>query len=696
MTTTNERLALLRRWTARCRQGDKPLSEETADLREVMLQEADGPEALEQAIVQESIILRRERPVLAIHDNAAQLDFVDPADSAVWRARLQQARPMLEQAIRAVGRIDLVGGRLDWVGTGWLVADGIVVTNRHVANEFAEPKRNGQGLSFRVGDDGPMHAALDFLQEIDNPARLVFRLVKPLHIEPAPGPDLAFFEVELVSGESRLATPIALATHLQSTANAATIGYPAYDSRIPDTELMESIYGRVYNKKRLAPGGVTRVQELRVLHDCTTLGGNSGSVVLDLDSGQALGLHFSGSFMATNHAVRADVVGRLLADVRAGRVRPAQPPAASQRQAPVPAPGVGAERPALAGPGAGSTTLSVPLSTTLTIPLTVTVTLGGAWPAVTAAVPLAPPSAAPAAGGGGDDIEETEAVAEDYRDRKGYDPEFLGAGPLRVDLPSVDRHRRDVLAIDGQPTPELRYEHYSVVMSRSRRMCFFSAVNIDGKLSRKSRRSGWRWDPRLPRQQQIMQECYGSPPRFSRGHMTRREDPAWGNAQTAQRGSDDSMHVTNTTPQMQAFNSPIWLALESYALDHARSDAMRISVFTGPVFRDDDPVMYGVQIPTAFWKVIAFVHDRTGALCATGYQMSQRQSLQPEEEFVFGAFQSTQLNMATQVPIRTIEARSGMAFNRLAAADPLAGAEEGVHADSERRLLTLDGIRFLR
>ena len=25
------------------------------------------------------------------------------------------------------------------------------------------------------------------------------------------------------------------------------------------------------------------------------------------------------------------------------------------------------------------------------------------------------------------------------------------------------------------------------------------------------------------------------------------------------------MHVTNTTPQMQAFNAPIWLALEDYA-----------------------------------------------------------------------------------------------------------------------------------
>jgi endonuclease G len=54
-----------------------------------------------------------------------------------------------------------------------------------------------------------------------------------------------------------------------------------------------------------------------------------------------------------------------------------------------------------------------------------------------------------------------------------------------VDLPSVDRHADDVLdfKVDGKSETELRYEHYSVVMSRSRRMCFFSAVNIDGNQS---------------------------------------------------------------------------------------------------------------------------------------------------------------------------------------------------------------------
>ena len=57
--------------------------------------------------------------------------------------------------------------------------------------------------AFSMGDDGPIGAAVDFLQEIGNAKKLVFKLVRPLHIEEAPGPDVAFFEIEVVSGDSQ-------------------------------------------------------------------------------------------------------------------------------------------------------------------------------------------------------------------------------------------------------------------------------------------------------------------------------------------------------------------------------------------------------------------------------------------------------------------------------------------------------------
>jgi endonuclease G len=101
--------------------------------------------------------------------------------------------------------------------------------------------------------------------------------------------------------------------------------------------------------------------------------------------------------------------------------------------------------------------------------------------------------------------------------------------------------------------------------------------------------------------------------------------------------------------------------------------------------------MFGVRIPVKFWKVIAFVHDETGELCATGYEMSQEDNLTPQE-FVFGDFVSPQLNVSTQVPISTIESRAGISFNGLSEVDPL--GSEGI-GETPRALLFPEQIRFI-
>jgi endonuclease G len=689
MSRNEDLVEKLRRVNLEIRGQDPKLDEESRDAlrpteEALPLKAATAVDPTEMVINQESIILKRLRPVLAVKNNTTELVFSDADDSQVWKERLSHAKSNLDRAIPATGRIELTGGRLDWVGTGWLVADEVIVTNRHVANEFA--LRKGEAFDFRMGLLGRVGAHTDFLQEIDNPATLRFRLVRPLHIEEETGPDVSFFEVEPTSGKHYLAAPVPLARAVKVTQNVAVIGYPAYDSRIPDRVLMDKLYGGLYDRKRLAPGAITKLDGTRLLHNCTTLGGNSGSLVVDLDSGEALGLHFSGSFLATNYAVRAEILAELLADVRSGRTRRGRP--SLQRPA---------ERPPARPQGPVSSVQSaVRASVEVTIPLTISLSIGdpAAVPAVRRRWPVVPKQDPDMSEIG---IEGEEARPDDYRDRKGYAAKFLRE-ECEVELPAFVRDARDVLDYDngGMRDTVLRYEHFSVVMSRSRRMCFFSAVNIDGRQSRKSPRAGWKWDPRIPRSQQIMNECYGNPPRFSRGHMTRREDPGWGDSEVARRGNEDSMHVTNTAPQMQAFNAPIWLGLEDYALQHARDDEMMISVFTGPYFSRLDPILYGVRIPLKFWKIIAFIHDETGELCATGYEMSQESTLQPEEEFVFGPFDSPQLGFATQVPISGIEARSGLTFGRLASLDPFSSDNESVDGDRVIPLLALEQIRFFR
>ena len=87
--------------------------------------------------------------------------------------------------------------------------------------------------------------------------------------------------------------------------------------------------------------------------------------------------------------------------------------------------------------------------------------------------------------------------------------------------------------------------------------------------------------------------------------------------------NDDTFYMTNCATQHQRFNSGIWLSLENAMLGAARSgDGVKISVFSGPVLLPDDPEVLGVQVPTAFWKIVAWIED--GELHARGYLQSQR------------------------------------------------------------------------
>ena len=626
----------LRSAIARIESADRALAEEMRSVRDKLLAPV-GSRHLESLPVAgaasrslETIVLRTGRPVLAIVKDQARLEFTDAA-SEVWRTRLTAAADHVRRAAQAVGRIDVVGHtQLQWVGTAWIVAPGIVVTNRHVASEFS--RLSGNRFVFRRGASGTMMgASVDFLREMDRDERFVLPVAEVLYIEDEDGPDVALLRIDGVdTGPSRSAIP--LARHAGADQQIAVIGYPARDSRIPDQPLMHAIFGEVYDAKRLAPGQVIGVNAEVLQHDCSTLGGNSGSVLIDLSSGAAVGLHFAGRFLEANFAVPAPIVADRVDRVLSRRPRPVK------------------------------TTTAPPAATP---------------PSARAPHPLSPPASGPAV----DTF--VEARPADYVDRQGYDPQFLG---VPVPLPSV-ADAADVLTFqwEGTEAHELKYQHFSVVMSRSRRLPFWSAVNIDGRTPHRMKRPSWRLDPRIPKTQQIKEECYGPEPKFSRGHMTRREDPIWGEADAASLGNQDSMHVTNTVPQMQPFNAGIWLGLEDYALEHAREDDMRIAVFTGPFLSDDDPVRFGVKIPRTFWKVIAFIHDDTGALCATGYSMSQEDFLR-DEEFVFGQHQTWQTS------IHAIEQRAGIRFGELASIDPLADVPEGPPAP----LTDFSGIVFQR
>ncbi|HYC27654.1 MAG TPA: hypothetical protein VEB42_02545, partial [Chitinophagaceae bacterium] len=81
----------------------------------------------------EAVILDFLRPCLVIRNNTYEIPASD-----VWKNRLEPFRKLLERRIPSVGRIEFKSHpRFKWGGTGWLIAENTIVTNRHVAVEFA-------------------------------------------------------------------------------------------------------------------------------------------------------------------------------------------------------------------------------------------------------------------------------------------------------------------------------------------------------------------------------------------------------------------------------------------------------------------------------------------------------------------------------------------------------------------------------
>ncbi|HUR80663.1 MAG TPA: serine protease [Thermoanaerobaculia bacterium] len=254
----------------------------------------------------EAIILSVGRPVLFVRKNTFEIPISD-----VWTERLRDAQKHIEKIIPAVGRIEVRNhDELDWVGTGWLVREDVVVTNRHVALEFGQ-RANG-GFAFKKNLSGRViKPSIDFREEYLEPEEDEFQVKEVLFIHEDPGPDLAFLRLGMKAERA----PIELSDTVEKDSDVAVIGYPARDGRRNPGPDMARIFGDVYDVKRLAPGSLTKIDDNYCYHDSTTLGGNSGSAVIDLKTGKALGLHFSGSFKKTNYAVPAPVVKKLLSQI---------------------------------------------------------------------------------------------------------------------------------------------------------------------------------------------------------------------------------------------------------------------------------------------------------------------------------------------------------------------------------------------
>ncbi|CAH0137356.1 Subtilisin E [Arthrobacter sp. Bi26] len=328
LRAVEERLARVREELAGTERGDRlaPLHDQLRrDIESVLERLREGesvPEDVGEQTALEALVQLKGRPSLRVGD-----DGVDPNDPELgeWAGAIL-LQPALPQVQRSVGRIDTASRT--HAGTGFVVGDGLVMTNRHVLEELAFPTPRRSRPSGWVLNGRP---TINFSPKGVDPSRS-FRILEVVFSGPDATDridlthlDLAVLRVESVSaGGAALPPPLRLSDTpvVGEGAKLFVIGYPALPTVLPGDKVGErridvvrrlaQIYDMKFGVRYLSPGLVMQTPTQLLpdsprpwvfTHDATSLGGNSGSCVLSFNHQlDVAGLHFAGDWLRANYA----------------------------------------------------------------------------------------------------------------------------------------------------------------------------------------------------------------------------------------------------------------------------------------------------------------------------------------------------------------------------------------------------------
>lgn len=599
----------------------------------------------------EAIVHRTKRPSHIIEDGK----FSPFPGEFGYLTKRGSIRKGLASAFKSIGRID-IPERSTYGGTGFVVGHNLVMTNRHVAELFT----SGVGktnVTIRLKE-----SEIDFNEEPSDIAD-GFPLTECVMIHPYW--DMALFRADLPKAKSLSLAVTPYKELLKNKQDVAVIGYPARDPR-NGVAAQREIFGSDFEVKRIAPGKVSKRKKPvgskwlskavdAMAHDASSLGGNSGSPVFNVDTGEVVALHFAGRYLVENYAVPCHELARDPRVVSAGinfndeNGMPATTNSldkywrAAETESKLPSTGptvFDLNRNSTSGDDnvnkstrnkSTNSSLSSNGEVSIELPLRITISLGD-------------PSSIPGGQGGSGtaqnfSADQTESVGQ------GYDAGFLSE---TVPTPELsDGIASDAFEVDGSHL--IPYTHFSVCQSKSRTLPRFVAWNIDGdNLVSVDRGNNFRRDPRVPDEFQADNALYRHNP-YDRGHIARRADLNWGSRSEAERANSDSFFYTNIAPQHQSFNQSsrhgLWGELENAVLEDVDVEDIKVSVMGGPIFREDDPEHRGVKIPRDFWKLIAFRDTADNEFKVAAYILSQREFV-PTETLELDMFRLYQTSLS--------------------------------------------------
>jgi len=306
----------------------------------------------------ESIILPMSRPVILVRNHSYD-DAADP-----WTIlNTPDVRARLSRTLPSIGRVELPTSLLTpFAGTALIVGNGVVMTTRHVAELFSSTRQPDAAINF--------HAEIS--SSPSTGSRLPIQAVEFLH----PFWDMALLRVPGLPHDGVLRFSVRTPDELEGR-QIVVIGHPSFDPR-NDGSLQDRIFSSVYNVKRLTPGFLrpsVKYQSMKAMtHDAATLGLNSGAAVIDVQTGEIVGMQFASDYLQGNYAVPMYELARdrqfaKLLNLQ-GLVAPATETRAPIASAPCPAPATAPTKSPAVVPGPVFTV-------TWTIPLHVRVSVSG-------------------------------------------------------------------------------------------------------------------------------------------------------------------------------------------------------------------------------------------------------------------------------------------------------------------------------
>lgn len=277
----------------------------------------------------EALVAMTGRPALRVKEG--NVDREDPrAESWGGMIYTLQANAAFQLRLDAVGRIDFNG---EHQGTGFVVGPGLMLTNRHVLQQIASPtpRKNRPDAWNLNGDD----CVIDFAEvprfEASATKFKILQVVRAgdefidvnaIDLRKVDAAVLRFSEKSIV-GNADAPSPLDVSMNVKlmdPSEQIAVIGYPAQPNLVRlgasnkvDYEIMQrlqAIFGADYGTKYFSPGKVmapptlpTGTPQITRVHDATTLGGCSGSLVASARQPmKAAALHFGGAFRTANYA----------------------------------------------------------------------------------------------------------------------------------------------------------------------------------------------------------------------------------------------------------------------------------------------------------------------------------------------------------------------------------------------------------